>query len=182
MFICYHGLGGKFKYVQDFFQTREISSMDFLTKTFNRKGLEEHLKAVQKSRPDFGLAMLDIDFFKKVNDTYGHAVGDAVLVRVAEVARMMIRKDDVLARFGGEEFLILFASDNIYQLVKSCERIRMAIEKTPFSSTDGTSFNITVSLGVTRYQKGKSLQDNIIVADKALYQSKENGRNKTTSI
>lgn len=182
MFICYHGLGGKFKYVQDFYQTRESSSLDFLTKTFNRMGLESHFKKVKAVHPEFGLAMLDIDFFKKVNDNYGHAVGDAVLVRVAEVTRMLIRKDDVLARFGGEEFVILFASNNIYQSVKSCERIRIAIEKTPFSATDGTPFNITVSLGVTRYQKGKNLQDNIIVADKALYLSKANGRNKTTSI
>lgn len=182
LFICYHGLGGKFRYVREFFISKENSSMDFLTKTLNRMGLEEHLKTVQKNPTDFGLAMLDIDFFKHVNDSYGHAVGDAVLVRVAEVIRMMIRKEDVLARFGGEEFVILFASDNAYQLVKNCERIRLAIAKTPFAATDGTPFNITVSLGVTRYQKSKSLQDNIIVADKALYLSKENGRNKTTSL
>jgi len=145
-------------------------------------GLEEHLKRVKKGSPQVGLAMLDIDFFKQVNDNYGHPVGDAVLVRVAEVIRMMIRKEDVLARFGGEEFVILFSSDNIYQMVKSCERIRQAIAKTPFAATDGTPFSITVSLGVTRYQKGKNLQENIIVADKALYLSKTHGRNKTTSI
>lgn len=182
MFICYHGLGGKFKYVQNFFQTKESSSLDFLTKAYNRMGLEEHLKRVKKGSPQVGLAMLDIDFFKQVNDNYGHPVGDAVLVRVAEVIRMMIRKEDVLARFGGEEFVILFSSDNIYQMVKSCERIRQAIAKTPFAATDGTPFSITVSLGVTRYQKGKNLQENIIVADKALYLSKTHGRNKTTSI
>lgn len=182
MFICYHGLGGKFRYVRAFFREKENSSMDFLTKTFNRMGLEEHLKAVQKNHSGFGLAMLDIDFFKKVNDTYGHAIGDDVLVRVANVARMMLRKDDVLARFGGEEFVILIASGNTYECVKCCERIRRAVESTVFTNADGEPFKITVSLGVANYQTGKSLQENIIVADGALYQSKTNGRNRTTSV
>lgn len=181
LFICYHGLGGKFRYVRAFFREKENSSMDFLTKTFNRMGLEEHLKAVQKHHAGFGLAMLDIDFFKKVNDTYGHAVGDDVLVRVANVARMMLRKDDVLARFGGEEFVILIASGNSYECIRCCERIRRAIESTVFTAADGGHFHITVSLGVATYQPGKSLQENIIVADGALYLSKQNGRNRTTS-
>jgi len=181
LFICYHGLGGKFRYVRAFFREKENSSMDFLTKTFNRMGLEEHLKAVQKNHTAFGLAMLDIDFFKKVNDTYGHAVGDDVLVRVANVARMMLRADDVLARFGGEEFVILIASGNVYECVKCCERIRCAVEKTVFTCADGSPFHITVSLGVANYQPDKSLQENIIVADGALYHAKQNGRNRTTS-
>ncbi|CAM3817776.1 GGDEF domain-containing protein [Rahnella victoriana] len=182
LFICYHGLGGKFRYVREFFREKQNSSLDFLTKTFNRMGLEEHLKAVQKHHPHFGLAMLDIDFFKKVNDTYGHSVGDDVLVRVANVARMMLRNDDVLARFGGEEFVILIASGNAYECVKCCERIRLAVEKTVFTSPEGTPFHITVSLGVANYQPNKSLQENIMVADGALYQSKHNGRNRTTSV
>lgn len=182
LFICYHGLGGKFRYVSEFFREKENSSMDFLTKTFNRMGLEEHLKAMQKNHRAFGLAMLDIDFFKKVNDTYGHAVGDDVLVRVANVARMMLRNDDVLARFGGEEFVILIASGNVYECVKCCERIRRAVEKTVFTSAEGSPFHITVSLGVASYQPAKSLQENIMAADGALYHSKQTGRNKTTSV
>ncbi|MBU9846320.1 GGDEF domain-containing protein [Rahnella ecdela] len=182
LFICYHGLGGKFRYVSEFFREKENSSMDFLTKTFNRMGLEEHLKAMQKNHRAFGLAMLDIDFFKKVNDTYGHVVGDDVLVRVANVARMMLRNDDVLARFGGEEFVILIASGNVYECVKCCERIRRAVEKTVFTSAEGSPFHITVSLGVASYQPAKSLQENIMVADGALYHSKQTGRNKTTSV
>lgn len=182
LFICYHGLGGKFRYVREFFREKENSSMDFLTKTFNRTGLEEHLKAVQKSHAHFGLAMLDIDLFKHVNDTYGHAVGDEVLVRVANVVRMMLRHDDVLARFGGEEFVILIGCGSAYECVKCCERIRLAVEKTVFTSADGSPFHITVSLGVASYQRNKSLQENIIIADGALYHSKQNGRNKTTSV
>lgn len=92
-----------------------------LTRTLKRKGLEEPLKQKILNCQIFVLAILDIDYFKNINDAYGHATGDEVLVRTAGIISRMLRKQDVLARFGGEEFVVLIAGSNTEDYIRCCE-------------------------------------------------------------
>jgi diguanylate cyclase (GGDEF)-like protein len=118
--------------------------------------------------------LLDIDHFKKVNDTYGHDTGDFVLRKITELIRENARISDILARYGGEEFVIILPETDVEGASKQIERMREIIEKTPF---DGVG-NITISAGITSYKGGDSCQSMITRADKALYLAKEEGRNR----
>ena len=158
----------------------KASIKDELTNAFNRRYLKnlfptEHKKAQDKNYK-ISLIMFDIDFFKKINDTYGHDVGDKVLTKVVEIAEKHIRKEDFLFRIGGEEFVIMLAGagkDKAYQIA---EEIRENIKNYTFEE----SFNVTVSFGVVEVEKGDNLKSALKKADKALYESKNTGRDKTT--
>ncbi|MGE9551430.1 GGDEF domain-containing protein [Erwinia amylovora] len=180
--ICYHSLSSHFYFVKKFFNEKNKAASDFLTKTLNRMGFEEYIEVSLRNSSEFCIAILDVDYFKRVNDVYGHATGDVVLVKIADIIRENLRSDDVLGRFGGEEFVLLIDINTLEEGVECCERIRHAVERTVFTSLDNDSFNVTLSLGVAYYNPDISLQENIIVADRALYQSKNSGRNRTTSI
>jgi len=152
------------------------NSVDPLTGVANRRALEKHLsKTINKEEP-VSLVMLDIDHFKKVNDTYGHLVGDEVLRHVAGTVQKAIRPGDFLARYGGEEFtIILCAGMDSAALV--AERVRQAIESSRAVTSAGP-VKITSSLGVAEYRRGetgKSLKER---ADAALYKAKQSGRNR----
>ena len=132
------------------------------------------------SRP-LSVIMIDIDFFKKFNDTYGHSCGDAVLKQVARVIQASVRGNDIAARYGGEEFCILLADSDASRARQAAERLRQGIAGTP-TDYEGKSLVVTVSMGVAQYDpardvSGKSLIDR---ADKALYQSKQDGRNRVS--
>lgn len=125
--------------------------------------------------------MLDIDFFKRFNDTYGHACGDVVLQMVASVIQQNTRNQDLAARYGGEEFVVLLSDTNLRTASKIAERIRSSIENLDILY-EGQHLNLTISLGVAQYNKeidanAKALVDR---SDKALYTSKQTGRNKVT--
>jgi diguanylate cyclase (GGDEF)-like protein len=127
------------------------------------------------------VVMIDIDFFKKFNDTYGHSCGDAVLKQVARVMQASVRGNDMAARYGGEEFCLLLPESDADHARQAAERLRLGIAGTP-TEYDGKSLAVTVSLGVAQYDpmrdvSGKSLIDR---ADKALYQSKQGGRNRVS--
>jgi diguanylate cyclase (GGDEF)-like protein len=130
--------------------------------------------------------MLDIDHFKRINDTYGHLSGDRVLQGVAEICRASIRSVDILARYGGEEFVMMLPETDVQLAYNVAERIRLAVALTPLVSTHG-DLHITVSLGVYTCVPGNSEESEIELtrmvehADQALYQSKQAGRNRTTS-
>jgi diguanylate cyclase (GGDEF)-like protein len=164
------------------------ATLDALTGFYNRRQLEERIKqevsnAKRQKAPLCGI-MTDIDFFKKVNDTYGHAVGDLVLKTIAKIIRSQLREYDIAGRYGGEEFSILLPFTKISEAKMVAERLRQTIEKkiidiskvNPDSETKNLS--ITLSLGVYEMKENDDDADLLKKADKALYQAKNTGRNK----
>mgnify|MGYP005841576447 CR=1 FL=1 len=131
----------------------------------------------------FNIIMLDIDFFKRFNDTYGHACGDLVLVAVAKTIAEHVRSTDIAARYGGEEFVILIAEDGQDTAIRIAERIRQAIESME-TEFEGQKLKITVSCGVASFNKTIDTNPRLVVerADRALYQSKQQGRNRVTFL
>ncbi len=161
-----------------------MSQIDALTKCYNRKYLNEKMvfafKSFQAGHLVSSAILFDIDNFKKINDTYGHSAGDEVLKQVAETVRNCIRKDDVFARWGGEEFVIFFKFTNIRAALVIAEKIRAAVEALVVS-VPGHDIKITVSLGVSCFKLVDSdLTECIERADDAMYESKKTGKNKVT--
>ncbi|TOI96920.1 hypothetical protein CGI48_24425 [Vibrio parahaemolyticus] len=121
--------------------------------------------------------MFDIDYFKSINDKFGHSVGDDYLIEFSRLIHRNIRTSDSLARWGGEEFVLLLPNTDENNSILVAEKLRNLVENYSFSGPK----NITVSIGISQVQSGdKSLDDAIARADKALYHSKENGRNQAT--
>jgi diguanylate cyclase (GGDEF)-like protein len=151
------------------------ASTDPLTKALNRRSFLRLLGQAAVSGQPFSLVMFDIDHFKSVNDTYGHDAGDAVLREISQLVCDNIREKDTLARWGGEEFMILSVRSNMKYAKQVAERLRKAIAE--FSFTD-VPRQITSSFGVALHTVGESGDDLAKRADKALYEAKETGRNK----
>ena len=151
---------------------------DPLTGLLNRRGFEEAaLKQIASAKGRcFSVAVCDIDHFKAINDSCGHVDGDAVLVKVAEMLRENLRRGDEVARFGGEEFVMLLSDIHREDARDLIERLRRAIEQTRFV-TGGQRRRITASFGIAEYRVGEELEDAIRRADKMLYVAKRNGRN-----
>ena len=159
------------------------SHTDPLTGLYNRlalKTLDKQLKAFPKNYT-YSLIMLDIDFFKKINDTYGHLVGDKVLSKLGEIIKSFIRENDVAIRYGGEEFLIFLPQIEIEDAIKIAERLRKKIENTKLI-TNGNEIKFTISLGVTEGKAQEDFTSVINRADKALYLAKRRGRNRVEFI
>ena len=161
----------------------EQATTDGLTGLVNHRTFQERFSAMlgRADRHKFRVAMLltDIDHFKKVNDTYGHPTGDAVLKRVAAILRASARKIDIVARYGGEEFALVLEGTDRAGARQLAERIREEVAAQTFESSKGP-FKATLSLGVAVYpDDGKVKQDIIACADKALYAAKHSGRNRT---
>ena len=175
LLICYHTLRGHFRFIDNFFQEKAKSKTDFLTRTLNRMGLEDVIKF--HARKKIGIAIMDIDHFKKINDSYGHAIGDNVLICISDIIRKSLRDNDVIARFGGEEFVILISDEDLNNCIGCCERIMKTIEANTFTSLNGEVFNVTVSFGIAMYKNENTLQENLVMVDEALYKAKNNGRN-----
>ena len=158
------------------------ATIDPLTGTYNRRAfysLAGHAFARQRrDGDDLSLICLDLDHFKKVNDAWGHSVGDQVLKAVVDVISESKREQDILARFGGEEFIILMPSTPQKDAARLAERIRHSIEQTPIH-TGTQALSLTVSLGVASIDKkaAPSIDTLIANADKALYLAKQGGRN-----
>ena len=158
---------------------RVLATVDELTSLVNRRRMNEMLEAEERRQPSARgtcIALLDIDFFKQVNDQYGHAVGDAVLRSFATTARACLRANDVLARWGGEEFLLLLpdASPEDAQLV--LQRMAEHVHTMPVPGLQGR--RISFSAGLATRRAGEPFADAIHRADKALYQAKEAGRDR----
>ena len=161
-----------------------LASQDSLTGCLNRRSffeiMEESLKKSNSSDTTLSCIMLDIDFFKAVNDNYGHGVGDNVIRRVSEILIIFLREDDHVCRYGGEEFCLLLENTNTEQALLFAERIRRNIEKINFSDDPAsTDLKVTASLGISDSSFGGKTPSEIInQADYALYGAKESGRNK----
>ena len=158
---------------------RRMANTDSLTGCLNRRALFDIAPGhFAKHRNAGGLFLLDIDFFKKVNDTYGHNAGDAALVHFADVVRSAIRDGDELARLGGEEFAVLLPGATVEEIEMIAERVRQAIE-TSSLVFEGQEIRLTVSIGVVQKLDNTpfKLGDWLPNADESLYQAKHNGRN-----
>ncbi len=167
--------------VRDFTDQRQAEKMaetDPLTNIYNRRKfsrlLDQEIQRVERYDRFLSIVMLDIDHFKRVNDTYGHDTGDYVLRRITELIRENIRITDILARYGGEEFVIILPETDVKGASRQIERMRKKIEKTSF---DGVG-NLTISAGITSYIGGDGCKSMITRADEALYLAKEEGRNR----
>ena len=166
-------------------QAIEMAVVDALTGLHNRRYFDMHLsslldQAAQESKP-LSLLVLDIDFFKKINDTYGHDAGDEILRALAGRMRRAVRSVDLVCRLGGEEFVIVMPETALDVAGKVAERVRRAVEAEPFNVKDGQmAVPVTVSIGIA--DRGSDANPDFIYksADKALYESKATGRNKVT--
>lgn len=160
---------------------KELSITCQLTKLYNRRYLLEYGEYVFNECVENDIhcscIALDIDFFKKVNDTYGHLIGDEVLKHVAEIMLKSVRDTDIVTRYGGEEFVILAPSTTLESAVKIAERIRREIETNPYEMKDKL-IHITVSIGIAEYGRILTFEELLDEADKALYVAKESGRNQ----
>ncbi len=155
---------------------------DALTGTYNRaaalRRLEEELDRARRDHKPLSLLMMDIDHFKKINDTYGHLVGDAVLKETVRRMQSVVRSYDVVGRFGGEEFLVILPSADEKIAVQVAERIRAAVSAHPVTD-DAVSVTLTLSAGVATAESASSGVDALIQsADVALYEAKRTGRNR----
>lgn len=156
------------------------ANTDQLTGLFNRRRAIEYLNELIHNTQEgtFSLCIGDIDFFKKVNDVYGHDAGDEVLKAISHKMEEGLRKETFIARWGGEEFLIVFPGVNGDEAWSGLERLRKNIEKSPIKIANGQEISITMTFGLTEYDFGSDIDTSIKDADEKLYQGKESGRNK----
>ncbi|WP_051638902.1 GGDEF domain-containing protein [Exiguobacterium aurantiacum] len=157
-----------------------LSSLDPLTELYNRKKVNDLLAAVAENpsqSSDAAVIMLDIDYFKLVNDTFGHPTGDLVLRAIAQLLRRNIRKTDAIGRWGGEEFLIVAPHSTLSEGVRLADKLRQKVNDEPF----GPVPHVTCSFGVSSFEGGKSVEQVLKDADEALYVAKNMGRNQVSS-
>ncbi|WP_153731121.1 GGDEF domain-containing protein [Sporosarcina obsidiansis] len=163
-------------------ELQELATRDELTGLFNRRVFRKSLDAaIDRAQLfdsySFSLLLFDIDHFKKVNDTYGHQVGDDVLKELARKLEQMVDVPDIIARIGGEEFAIIYDDPNHQNNIKKAEELRRYLEESVWAS-----IAITVSMGITTFTCGDTSSHIYVRADDAQYTSKRNGRNQLTSI
>lgn len=162
----------------------EMANRDGLTGLYNHRFFHEHLvREMDRARRYGGViscALADIDFFKRVNDTYGHQTGDFILKEVAGVLQNGIRESDLAARYGGEEFALVLLHTDGLTAQKVCERLREKIASLAFTSAGGVSFGITSSFGIATFPSPgiQAEKDLVEAADQALYRAKKEGRNR----
>ena len=162
-------------------QLEDLASTDELTGLYNRRHFITKAEAeLKRLRPGHqsGLALIDLDHFKRINDLYGHATGDRVLQTFASVARSCLRDDDVLARYGGEEFVLLLPGTDAERFHACCERLREAFANAQPLDVELQAGQLSLSVGLTLLSAGDSLDESLQRADDALYRAKHNGRNR----
>ena len=162
-------------------QVQHLASHDELTRTLNRRALMARLEE-QRSRAErfgepFRVALLDLDHFKAVNDTHGHAAGDAVLRAFAALAQAGMRDSDVFGRYGGEEFMLILGATPLAAVQPPLERIRAEMATRDWAAVAG-DLRVTVSVGVTAFRRGETLEQLLSRADDALYEAKRLGRDR----
>ena len=162
---------------------QRYATIDALTGLHNRGWLddafEREIKRSERDNLPLSMIMIDVDNFKQYNDTYGHLAGDQVLVTVGENIRKPLRPNDLVARFGGEEFCVLLPETKLEYAVEIAERLRERVSKADPGIINGKQLpKVTISLGVTEYKPGYSLDTMIASADVAMYHAKQKGKNR----
>jgi diguanylate cyclase (GGDEF)-like protein len=158
------------------------ASRDFLTGLYNRRyffdNMQEYLEETKTNGEKFAVAVVDIDNFKHINDTYGHDVGDKVIVSISEILRTNTSYRDIVARFGGEEFCIVLKNINKYSASDLFEKQRQEIENFSFNIDNNTQIKLTISIGASIHEEEDSLEETINKADMQLHSAKQNGKNQ----
>lgn len=156
-------------------------ALDSLTGCYNRREFDRvishHIAGALRHEKAMSLVIFDIDHFKQVNDEFGHPAGDAVLTRIAAAVRDMIRKEDYLIRYGGEEFIVVLPDTELRRAMELAGRLRRNLETLDILLPDGGTIRKTASFGVASFQKGWNAERLVKEADRMLYQAKEMGRN-----
>ncbi|MGL1932870.1 MAG: GGDEF domain-containing protein [Desulfotalea sp.] len=163
-----------------------LANIDGLTNIYNHRyfqnSLDQEISRSKRRELELSLIMLDIDYFKKLNDTYGHQIGDFILIELSQIIKNQLREYDTVARYGGEEFVIILPETNLESALTTAEKVRSTIEDHEFIDQRQEIYKITVSLGVSmcrpHEKENFSKSDFIGEADSALYNAKNNGRNK----
>jgi len=163
-------------------QVQRLASRDELTRALNRRALiaalESERSRAERSGAPFCIAMIDLDHFKQVNDSYGHAAGDAVLRSFADTVHEAMRMTDVFGRYGGEEFLMILVGTPPQTALEAVERIRLAVAARDWRAL-APDARVTISAGIAGFRKGETVELLLHRADQALYQAKNTGRNRT---
>ena len=179
-----YGDAGERMFHEEFYQ---MANFDAVTGVQNKqsfvKRFQEEFSFAKRNNVPLSLIMCDIDFFKKVNDTFGHIAGDYALREVAQLASSTIRSEDILARYGGEEFAIILRNCALDGAVQLAERIRLKVADRQYKFEEYT-FPVTISLGVATLDTSKhnKPEDLLAEADARLYKSKQGGRNRVTAV
>ncbi len=165
----------------DITRLNELATQDVLTHVANRfqfdKVLDHSISLSQRYGRILSIMLIDIDYFKEVNDRYGHLVGDEVLKTVAKILSEGVRKSDVVARWGGEEFVVLLPDSELSSAVKLAETLRIKVSEYNFKH----SGKVTCSIGVVRWNEGENSDQLLLRVDEKLYLAKEDGRNRVVS-
>ncbi|MGL1936005.1 MAG: diguanylate cyclase [Fibrobacterales bacterium] len=158
---------------------QQLAITDELTQTFNRRNMIERFRDAfsyaDRYNTDVSVLMIDLDFFKRVNDSLGHNAGDAVLSEVSNIMKGIVRDSDVVGRWGGEEFVLIFPHTNIDGALQVAEKIRRTLEE---HSLDTAKTGVTISGGLVQHKQGEAIDDCINRADILMYKAKEAGRNR----
>lgn len=176
-------MGASLKHIQRLSSIKNIAIYDTLTNLYNRRYFEERFEIETQraffSETPLSLIMVDIDHFKKINDTLGHTEGDKVLKEIADLLKKSVRKKDTVARYGGEEFVLILPDAGLEESFMIAERIRRLVENTTFD-VGQTQLHLTISLGIANFpsHRVRSKEDLIRIADQALYEAKRGGRNR----
>ena len=178
--ILLQDLSAKLDMKRQLTELYQACSIDALTGVSNRadfeRTLREYAKAHRSADASCSIILCDIDYFKKINDTYGHHIGDQALVNFAQILNEHTRSRDVVARYGGEEFVILCASCELQSAFERAEEIRASLASTPQKVLDGKA--ISASFGVAEFRMDEDIWEFFVRADQALYAAKQNGRNR----
>lgn len=178
-------LGGALRMATLVEESRTLATIDSLTGLLNRRAFVEwaarETARATRYQDSLSVILLDIDHFKQVNDRYGHAAGDAVLGAVSRSMAQLIRNCDVVARWGGEEFVLALPSTSLEGAVSTAERIRLELERRPIADPSGQLLSITASFGVAELEAGETLEQVVDRADRAMYAAKSAGRNRVVS-
>ena len=163
-------------------ELEKLATVDALTGLYNRRSvlnkLAEKIKLAHRYDEDLCLLLMDIDDFKSINDHYGHIAGDDVLETIANTIKQNIRETDYAGRYGGDELIIILPQTDTLTASHIAERIRTKIEKTVIKNKDGSTFNVTVSQGISNYKNDENQVSFLSRVDQALYKAKQNKRNR----
>jgi len=161
-----------------------LASTDFMTHLYNRRHFtqlsNQTIDLARRNNQNISFIMLDIDKFKNINDIYGHQTGDEIIVSLSNILKQDRRKDDIVSRYGGEEFVLMLPNSNLDSAYSIAEDIREKVEKFHLEISDGKQLHFTISLGISElsFEDENSLEKALKKADDALYRAKKSGRNR----